>query len=157
MGSVVGSLSSSLNGRAIKALPPPLPPPELNGCSNKIKKRSRKYAIWDYLTPISLNLTEFQCICKLDLGKVLWNGLSQNIWTLPFGSELPPVPEMLSKIQSDLSPLGYSVFQMVLETHNVSLFRKIFEVLETLIFCCKKIVRSIESSEDSAKESSIKG
>ena len=62
-----------------------------------------------------------------------------------------------SKIQSDLSPLGYSVFQMVLETHNVSLFRKIFEVLETLIFCCKKIVRSIESSEDSAKESSIKG
>ena len=30
------------------------------------------------LTPISLNLTETHCICKLDLGMVLWNRLYLN-------------------------------------------------------------------------------
>ena len=31
------------------------------------------------VTPISSNLTEIQCICKLDFGKVLWNGQYLNI------------------------------------------------------------------------------
>ena len=34
-----------------------------------------KRLIYTRISPISSNLTEIQCICKLDFGKVLWNGL----------------------------------------------------------------------------------
>ena len=44
-----------------------------------------------------------------------------------FVQNFPPVPEMLSKIQSDPSPLGYSVFQMVLDICNFDLCYKIIE------------------------------
>ena len=38
--------------------------------------------------------------------------------TLPFGSEFPPVQEMLSKIQSYPSPLGYGIFLSNMSVHQ---------------------------------------